>query len=189
MHVWYCLWMTTRWRYPSWAKELYPLVSEMQLAELDLLMANLHVTDNNGFICCSLCNAPSNIMPDGLFRCRGCKCAYYCSNECQSAHWLQGNHRSLCKRIRLLKNKRRKEDKKKASQKRRSKQRQEVEEEDLLHYSRSSTPGSLPVMIDRSSPETEQQENRVWKVEREWGIILGIMLVYLWNNSWIFLNV
>ena len=36
-------------------------------------------------------------------KCSGCKCAIYCSEVCQRAHWKKGGgHKTMCKKIRAL---------------------------------------------------------------------------------------
>ena len=47
---------------------------------------------------CCFCSRLSRADGEALKRCSGCKSVYYCSKQCQTAHW--PNHKSDCKRLR-----------------------------------------------------------------------------------------
>ena len=50
--------------------------------------------------CTNLSGTSEEALASGS-RCKGCKEVYYCSRECQTAHW--GVHKGVCKRLRLQK--------------------------------------------------------------------------------------
>ena len=50
--------------------------------------------------CSNLSGMSEEALASGL-RCKGCKEVYYCSRECQTAHWEA--HKGVCKRLRLQK--------------------------------------------------------------------------------------
>jgi TPR repeat protein len=53
-------------------------------------------------VCCSACNTP---QPSGqtFQKCMGCRTVQYCNKDCQRAHWRQGGHKQVCKRLRKKK--------------------------------------------------------------------------------------
>jgi TPR repeat protein len=52
---------------------------------------------------CSFCGKPRSASGENMKTCSGCKCAIYCSEVCQRAHWKKGGgHKTMCKKIRAL---------------------------------------------------------------------------------------
>ena len=52
---------------------------------------------------CSLCGKLRSASGENMKTCSGCKCAIYCSEVCQRAHWKKGGgHKTMCKKIRAL---------------------------------------------------------------------------------------
>jgi len=48
----------------------------------------------------SLCNCCGN--PLNLTQCSACRCARYCSKDCQREEWTKGNHKRACKEEKVL---------------------------------------------------------------------------------------
>ena len=52
---------------------------------------------------CSLCGKLRSASGENMKTCSGCKCAIYCSEVCQRAHWKKhGGHKTMCKKIQAL---------------------------------------------------------------------------------------
>ena len=48
-------------------------------------------------MCCSCGDEGENLQT-----CSRCKCAFYCSKDCQRSHWKSGGHKIKCKQIQAL---------------------------------------------------------------------------------------
>ena len=53
---------------------------------------------------CFSCGKPCSASGENMKSCSGCKCAIYCSEVCQRAHWKNkdGGHKTMCKKIQAL---------------------------------------------------------------------------------------
>lgn len=85
--------------YPQLQKELAEIGVQTALenAEDAKATAAEHGTEwlGRNFICCGPSCPNRNVSIDKLKRCSRCRCAMYCSSQCQRAHWAE--HKADCK--------------------------------------------------------------------------------------------